>query len=148
MTFKKRRETVNICVTWGKLNAMLPGTTDGWVLRVKVYLWLGEVLTITCLKTETKSVLPVKEPNTTIAKRVHFQQRRLDVTREKQGIQKSPEGTGLQISFPKKVSNSTCRPSIRSAFRPNTHQAESGPSSRAYTLVPSKISTLLHFQFT
>lgn len=86
MTFKKRRETMNICVTWGKLNAMLPGTTDGWVLRVKVYLWLGEVLTITCLKTETKSVLPVKEPNTTIAKRVHFQQRRLDVTREKQGI--------------------------------------------------------------
>lgn len=49
-TFENRREWMRMCVTWGKLNAMLPGTTDGWVLSVNVYLWLGEVLTTTCLK--------------------------------------------------------------------------------------------------
>lgn len=29
---------------------MLPGTTEGWVLSVKMYLWLGEVFTTTCLE--------------------------------------------------------------------------------------------------
>lgn len=32
---------------------MLPGTTEGWVLRVKMYLWLGEVFTTTCLEERT-----------------------------------------------------------------------------------------------
>lgn len=32
---------------------MLPGTTEGWVLSVKMYLWLGEVFTTTCLEERT-----------------------------------------------------------------------------------------------
>jgi len=35
---------------------MLPGTTEEWVLSVKMYLWLGEVFTTTCLEEKTNSI--------------------------------------------------------------------------------------------
>lgn len=36
---------------------MLPGTTEEWVLSVKMYLWLGEVFTTTCLEERKNSIL-------------------------------------------------------------------------------------------
>lgn len=36
--------------TWGRLKAMVPGTTLGWVRTVNTNFWVGVVLTVKCLE--------------------------------------------------------------------------------------------------
>lgn len=46
-----RTVVTTLILTWGRLKAIVPGTTVWWVFTVKMYRWFGEVLTFTCLET-------------------------------------------------------------------------------------------------
>lgn len=115
-TFENRREWMRMCVTWGKLNAMLPGTTDGWVLSVNVYLWLGEVLTTTCLKDGNPVNTPRRRKERTPALKVFISTLMLDEYQVETWHYTSLEETGSQVSFPQIASNSKCLPVIRTTL--------------------------------